>query len=950
MNDFIRDVLLSLSAAQEEAWLSQALVDERENNSIAELIIIDGNLHEGKFIQAIQQVFEEVDCVKLCFKQDDGEIFQWVDASKKVICDVIDLKGRSAPRTIINDWVANDLSLNTDLLKSKPYSLALFTMSSREHIWYLRAHHVIMDGFTGMLWAQRVAEVYTSLVFEQPISQSPFGSFRELLVDEDEYISSKQVERDREFWATEMAQPPDAVTLAAKQATQSSRFIRETIDLTADVEGRLRQLGQATGGGMPAVLFTLVAVYLHRMTQVEDIVIGIPVTARIGRRARSTPGNTANVLPLRIRVDQQQSIRELASEVAGSVRRIMRHQRYRSGELRRDIGLVATGAPLFRVIVDYSPFNYKLKFGECSARVENLLNGSVGDLSFEIYDRQDGSPIHIEFQFHEGVYSPAEARAHKSRFVRLLENICADTEQKVRAIELLSSAEREQVLYGWNDTGVPIPESTVVDLFEQQVEKSPAAVAVVYEEKSLTYAELNRRANQLAHHLRKGGVGPDARVAICVERSPEMVVGLLAILKAGGAYVPLDPDYPVERLRFMLEDSEPVALLTQTHLLGLFGEAQSGPDVPVLDITDASGWSSQPEENPAAAGVGLQSSHLAYVIYTSGSTGTPKGVLSEHRALVNRILWMQDAYRLNESDRVLQKTAFSFDVSVWEFVWPLIVGARLVLARPNGHKDALYLSSLIEKSGITTLHFVPSMLRVFLSQSNLRQSESLKRIICSGEALSPDLANCLKKELVKLELHNLYGPTEAAIDVTAWSYPFDTPSVSVIPIGRPIANTRIYILDGHGAPVPVGVAGELYIGGAGVARGYLKRPELTAERFLTSPFVAGDRLYKTGDLGRYLADGNIEFLGRNDDQVKIRGFRIELGEIEARLSSHAGVGEAKVLAREDESGDKRLVAYYTCAAGGSVEAEDLREHVAARLPEYMVPSAYVQLSAFPLTA
>ncbi|MCF5327094.1 amino acid adenylation domain-containing protein, partial [Pseudomonas lurida] len=404
----------------------------------------------------------------------------------------------------------------------------------------------------------------------------------------------------------------------------------------------------------------------------------------------------------------------------------------------------------------------------------------------------------------------------------------------------------------------------------------------------------------------------------------EMVVGLYAILKAGAAYVPLDPAYPLERIAYMLEDSAPVAVLAQGATRALLG------DVAVVDL-DQPTWQHHAVDNPQVAAVS------AYVIYTSGSTGQPKGVINEHPGVVNRLLWMQDAYGLKADDTVLQKTPFSFDVSVWEFFWPLFIGARLVMARPGGHKDPAYLCEVIAAEQVTTLHFVPSMLDVFLAHGDVGQAAGLVRVMCSGEALPGSLVRRFKQQLPGIGLYNLYGPTEAAVDVTAWNCARpDVPDNT--PIGKPIANTRMYVLDSQLQPVPLGVVGELFIGGVQVARGYLNRPELTAERFLKDPFTDG-RMYRTGDLGRYLPDGNIEYLGRNDDQVKIRGLRIELGEIQARLLEHPQVNEAAVVAREE-----RLVAYYT-----GVRSADLREHLLQHLPDFMVPALFVHLDALPLS-
>ena len=494
----------------------------------------------------------------------------------------------------------------------------------------------------------------------------------------------------------------------------------------------------------------------------------------------------------------------------------------------------------------------------------------------------------------------------------------------------LSAAERRRVLEDWNATAVAYPAAQVLhELVAAQVARTPEAIAVVFEDEQLTYAELDRRANQLAHCLNALGVRAETRVGICMERSLELVIGLLGILKAGGAYVPLDPGYPAERLAFMLQDARPSILLTQHHLVA---------DLPAHDATLLcldTDWRriatvpTDPLINRATP------DSIAYVIYTSGSTGVPKGAMNTHRGICNRLLWMQATYALTADDHVLQKTPFSFDVSVWEFFWPMLAGARLVMARPGGQRDRAYLCALIAQHAITTLHFVPSMLRVFLEEPGLGALVSLRRVICSGEELSADLQQRFFAQL-DAELHNLYGPTEAAIDVTFWACE-PRASDRVVPIGHPIANTQIYILDAAGQPVPIGEPGELYIGGAGLARGYLNRPDLTAEKFIPNPFASGGdkktsrqgdketedtigssafilapssfRLYATGDLARYRADGAIEFLGRRDAQVKLRGFRVELGEIEALLSTHPAVRVCAVVLREDANDDKRLVAY-----------------------------------------
>ncbi|MDB4951422.1 MAG: putative non ribosomal peptide synthetase protein, partial [Gemmatimonadetes bacterium] len=528
---------------------------------------------------------------------------------------------------------------------------------------------------------------------------------------------------------------------------------------------------------------------------------------------------------------------------------------------------------------------------------------------------------------------------------RVLREMAADEGRPVERLALLSADERSRVLEEWNGTDAPYPaDACVHELFERQVERTPRATALVAEGRApLTYAELNARANRLAHHLHALGVGPDVRVGLCVERSPEMVVGVLAVLKAGGAYVPLDPEYPAERLEYMLADAAPAVLLTQRSLAGLFAASR----VPRVRIdADGDDWARAAETDPARGA--LTPDHLAYVIYTSGSTGRPKGVMNQHRALVNRLAWGRRAWEIGPGDALLCKTSLSFDGSVREILLPLMAGGRVVVARAGGHRDPSYLLEVIGREGITTVNLVPSLLQVLLDAPGVENLHGLRRVLCGGEALPGALLERFHAALPGVELHNLYGPSEAATAVTSPRCRVE-PGRAGVPIGGPSPNARAYVLDGAGEPVPVGVAGELYVGGVPVARGYLCRAALTAERFVPDAFGGepGARLYRTGDVVRWLADGRLDFVGRDDAQVKVRGFRVEPGEIEARLREHAGVREAVVLVREDVPGDRRLVAY--CAADGAVEVDSLRAYLAERLPEYMVPAAYVRLAALPLT-
>jgi amino acid adenylation domain-containing protein len=699
----------------------------------------------------------------------------------------------------------------------------------------------------------------------------------------------------------------------------------------------------------PAVLFHAAwAVVVGGLSGREDVVFGSVLSGRQGiNGGERAIGMFMNTLPLRLRLDErgvQQVVRETAVQLAG----LLDHEQAPLAMAQRVSGVRAPW-PLFSALFNYrhsSPATNRemssaadgVELLEAGERNNYPLTMSVGDM---------GGDFVLTALTVPGVDGELVCRSLQSVIGALVDKLEHEPQYTFNRLPLLAEADRRALLDGFNDTASDYPAATLIhELFEQQAAVQPDVVAVVFEHDSLTYAELDARANQLAHELIAIGVQPDDRVAICVERSLEMVIGLLGILKAGGAYVPLDPTYPADRLQYMLQDAAPKALLTQQSLHSL---ATTDVHTLVLD-TDAvrARLSARPAGKPDTR---IDVHNLAYVIYTSGSTGMPKGVLNEHQGVVNRLWWAQSEYQLQADDRVLQKTPFGFDVSVWEFFLPLLAGARLVMARPGGHQDPSYLTEVIEREQITTLHFVPSMIPAFLTAANAENGKTLRRILCSGEALPHSALVDVYAALPHVELHNLYGPTEAAVDVTAWHCKPGQYG-QVVPIGRPIANTRMYVLDPRGEPVPVGVEGELFIGGVQVARGYLNRPELTAERFLRDPFseTPGARMYKTGDLGRWLPDGNIEYLGRNDFQVKIRGFRIELGEIEAKLHACTGVREAVVLAREDVKGDKRLVAYVVAAENVTLQTAELRAALLPQLPEYMVPSAFVQLEALPLSS
>ncbi|WP_287321762.1 non-ribosomal peptide synthetase, partial [Mesorhizobium sp.] len=704
-------------------------------------------------------------------------------------------------------------------------------------------------------------------------------------------------------------------------------------------------------------LVTAWLIYLARITGEAELQLGCtPASDRSQAGSKAVEMLIASVLPMEVTIDLAHLFEEVRRAVAAEFARLTEH-----GSFARD--LIARSPTLrgVKALRSHRPWSIGITItadsgsaaGDLASNASSETTQSGDLLTFELC-ALDGS---FRWHFDASRLAPEQIDRITQHFENLLCGVMADAGQPVGRIELLSSAERTYLLEDLNRTAAAYPsERCIHELFEAQVRQAPEAVAVVHEDERLSYGELNARANRLAHHLIALGVRPDQPVAICLERTLAMVVGVLAILKAGGAYLPLDPAYPSARLRQVVEDAAPRLLLADAA-----GRAALGPealvDVSVVDLETATpAWAELSASDPEPRALGLTSRHLAYVIYTSGSTGTPKGVMVEHRGVVNHTSWQADRFQLAAHDIFLQRTSLSFDAAVWELWTALLFGARVILLPLDRQFDVRSIVDLLNRHRVTVLQLVPSLLSSLLELRDGEQNAigSLRYIFCGGELLRNDIvAKWL--QLTSGALVNLYGPTEATIDTTAWEHPVGF-SGTVVPIGRPIANTRVYLLDGHGAPVPFGAVGELYIGGAGVARGYLNRPDLTAERFIASPFVEGDRLYKTGDLARYLPDGNLEFLGRNDDQVKIRGFRIEPGEIAARLCEHAWVREAVVVARQDRAGDKHLVAYVVCGPEAGSDDDDggglagaLRAHVSGRLPDYMVPAAFMRLAALPLT-
>ncbi|MFJ6695101.1 amino acid adenylation domain-containing protein [Streptomyces sp. NPDC091272] len=931
---------LKLTAAQSGMWFAQALDPLSPAQNTAECLEIHGPVDPELFATALRQVVTEADSLRMRVVDGDEGPRQWEVEDLELPLHVSDLRTSSNPFADAYAWMHADLAVPFDLATGPLFAHALFRVADDRWLWYQRVHHIVMDGFGYSLLARRTAEVYTALTDGLAPPTSPFAPLSDLVDEDAGYRVSETYDKDRRYWDGAFADRPEAPTLAGRTALPSRTFHRRSAHLSPLATDQLRELASSIKATWPEVLIAAQALYVSRATHSAEVVLGLPMMGRMGSVALRVPGMVMNVLPLRLTVAPGATFAELTRQVVLGIRAARRHQRYRYEDIRRDLGLLGEGRSLVGPLVNVMPFDYQLTFAGARTEAHNLSAGPVDDLTVNVYDRTDGSGLRIDYDGNPALYEPDELALHQSRFLELLERIAdSGPHAQLAAHTIARESELTLVLDGFNATGRTLPATTLIGPIEEQAARTPDATALVFGDQQLTYAELNARANRLAHHLAEAGVRPGALAAVAVPRSLDLVVSLLAVLKAGGAYLPLDPDYPADRLSYMLADAEPACVIADR------ADRTPAAGIPVVAL-DRLDTAHHPDRNPAP---GLTPQDPAYVIYTSGSTGRPKGVVVGHAAIDNRLRWMQHEYTIGPGDRVLQKTPSGFDVSVWEFFWALRVGATLVVAEPGGHKDPAYLARVISEQAVTACHFVPSMLQVFLAEPAASTCTGLRHVFCSGEALPRETVREFGRVLGGVPLHNLYGPTEAAVDVTYHSC--DPDGAGPVPIGKPVWNTRLYVLDAALQPCPPGVRGELFLAGVQLADGYLGRPALTAARFVADPYGApGARMYRTGDLAQWTGSGEIEYLGRTDHQVKLRGQRIELGEIEAELAQDPTVGAAGVLVREDRPGDQRLVGYVTPAAGEQApDPEALRARLARTLPEHMLPGAIVVLADFPLS-
>ena len=906
-----------------------------------------GSLNVDVLKQSLTEIIRRHEALRTAFSFVEGQLVGVVIAEPSLPLPVINL--RNLPETEqdeqVQQFITREKEWGFDLAKGPLLRTTLLQLSDEEYIFILVVHHIVFDGWSKEILFRELSTLYNAFakgklspLAELPIQYGDFAAWQQ------ERLYGEVLKNQLAYWKKQLNDAPPLLCLPTdrpRPAVQSFRGAKQFVIVPKPLTNALKQLGQQQNATLFMTLLTAFKVLLHRYSRQDDIVVGAPIANRNRTEVEDLIGFFANTLVLRTSCSNDPGFRDLLKHVREVTLGAYAHQDLPFEKLveelqpERDLSY----NPIFQVMFNLLNLpKQALELDEVD--INPLLvqdDTEMFDLTFKM--TEDMAGLKGEMSYNTDLFEAATIERMARHFQVLLESIIANPDMPISQLPLLTQSEQHQLLVGRNNTQVNYPQDKCIhQLFEARVEKTPDVPVVVFEEQQLTYRQLNIRANQVAHHLKRQGVKPGGLVGICLERSLEMVIGLLGILKAGGAYIPLDPTYPQERLAFMLEDAQVSVLLTQEKLLHLLPQSKAK----IIPMDAAWPAISQADKNNLAGQI--TPDHLAYVIYTSGSTGKPKGVQIPHRAVVNFLNSMRQQPGLTEKDILLSVTTLSFDIAALELFLPLVVGAQLVIAGSDATVDGVRLSDKLNSSGATVMQATPATWQLLLATG--WQGNNRLKILCGGEALSRELATQLLEK--SDSVWNLYGPTETTI----WSTIYRVePTGNSIYIGRPIANTQIYILDRHLKPLPVGVPGELYIGGIGLSRGYLNRPELTAEKFIPNPFSQNpqDRLYKTGDLARYLPDGNIEFLGRIDHQIKLRGFRIELGEIEALLNKHPDVREAVALVREDVPGDKRLVAYLVPKRKADISINELRDFLKLKLPDYMIPSAFVILDALPLT-
>lgn len=942
-----------LSFAQEQIWLHSQLAPEMYNEFVA--VYRNGPLQVDVLRRSLNEIVRRHEAWRTIFPLVNDQPVQQVLPSFEPEIEEIDLRGIAEPQRVERAMqLARERAVQPyDLDRKPPLRVLLLRMEDEQHRLYLFLHHVIFDGFSiYRVFLPELIAIYNAFLVRKPSPLAELAfQYSDFAAWQHRSVSLTQRAELKTYWAERLRGLPvlELATDRPRPAVQSFRGGMQQFAFPASLSAKLQKLSRHENTTLFTILMAGFALLLSRYSRQDDLVIGTVASGRKRSELEALLGCFQNPLALRLNLAGDPTFRDFLAHAREATLGALSHDSLPFELMVGDLGIPRDSSrnPVFQALFSLVPPMPPVERGWDLNQLDLELGTAKFDLDLEADARPDG--LFGRLVYATDLFDPSTIKRMSGHLESLLTAIAADPMQKLSALPMMREEEQRQ-LAAWNQTEKAYPsQSCMHQLFEAQVERTPDARAVELNGHFLTYRELNQRANQLAHFLKKHGVGTETRVGICLDRSFELPATLLAVLKAGGACVPLDPNYPPERLAYILEDSQTKLVLTQPELLP--DSAFGGQEVVHVD-PDWKVFSSHSTANPVSA---ITPRNLAYVIYTSGSTGKPRGVLLEHRGLVNHNWTVSELYGITATDRVLQFSSISFDIAIEEIFPTLISGATLVLREVTASLAAEEFLEFAREQRLTVFNFPTAFFHELargVSESDLAVPDDLRIIIVGGEKASAASLSAWRKTVgTRVRWINTYGPTETSVIVTSYEPDADAPIPEVLPIGRPISNTRVHLLDPTGRPVPVGVPGELHIGGVGLARGYLNRPELTAEKFIPDPFsqVPGDRLYRTGDLARYLPDGNIEFLGRSDDQVKIRGYRVELGEIETVLSAHAGVGDAVVVARQNHAGDKNVVAYVIPFGEQAPSATDLRVYLKHRLPEYMVPAAFVLLENMPKT-
>ncbi|MFT5757209.1 MAG: amino acid adenylation domain-containing protein [Alteromonadaceae bacterium] len=947
-----RDLPISLSYAQQRLWF----IDQLDKEASAAYHMPDGlrlkgQLDQVALIAALDRIIARHEILRTRFLSTGDSAEQLIESTSGFSLIHQDLQG--ATEDEYQQICEQESSQPFDLEKGPLIRGRLLTMAPDDHVLLLTMHHIISDGWSFGVITHEISTLYEAFSQDKvdPLPALAF-QYADFSLWQKQQLQGPKLQKQLNYWLEKLQGSPELVSLPTDRVRPEKQdYTGASIDVMLDIDlsRDLKALSQKHGTTLYVTFLAAWAGVVSRLAGQDDVVIGSPNANRTRIEFESLIGFLVNTQAMRINLNVDLTVAELLTQVKATTLGAFNHQDIQFEQVVEAVNPLRSTAhsPIFQLmfIWDNTPEEKLAMAGLEIENVDAAESSAQFDLSLSLVE--DGEQIMGRLSYACALFDQQTIKNHWGYLKAMLVAMVANDKNIVGQIPLLNTEQHEQVVYEFNGVAQDYSSVDFVhQLFEQQAQKNPEAIAIDFEGQQLTYAVLNEKVNQLAYYLIDSGIKPDDRIAICTQRSIEMVVAILASLKAGGAYVPIDSDHPKDRIAHMLQDSAAKIVLLQKQLTDKL-PLSNDYKVIVLDETrwEEAPWGDNCKDNCCIENLGLTKNNLAYVIYTSGSTGLPKGVMIEHLSIVNRVQWMQQNYPLMLGESTLQKTPFSFDVSVPEFFWPLAFGAKIVVARPDGHKDPIYLANLIAEKSITTVSFVPSMLQVFVADKP--SCYSLKRVLCAGEALSDSLIDESKALWPHAKIHNLYGPTEATVYATALTY--DDATEPQGSIGQPLGNTQIYILDKYLNPVPVGVAGEMYIGGVGVARGYLNNPILTENTFLPDPFSPKDgaRIYKTGDLAAWQSKGAVTYLGRNDFQVKVRGFRIELGEIENQLTKVEGVDKSAVIAQIDALGNTGLIAYIV--GDNEDSPRTLRAQLNEHLPEYMLPSAYVFLPSLPIT-